>query len=138
MTDSTDIKILRLLNSNSRMKINHLAEKVHLTSPAVAARIENMEAAGIIRNYTIDVDLVKLGVSRQVFIQAAFKANQREAYMKLIKRHRRDIRHHYRTTGELNTLIEAGFLTAADLDEFLQQLSKVATYKVIDVVATML
>jgi len=35
----------------------------------------------------------------------------------------------------MNTLIEAAFFTAADLDDFLQQLSAVATYRVIDVVA---
>jgi len=136
MTDSTDIAILKALNHNCRIKINHLAQKVHLTPPAVTARIEHLEAAGIIRHYTIDVDLTKLDITRQVFIQAAFKTNQRPAYDTLIKHYRNSIRHHYHTTGPLNTLIEAGFLTATDLDDFLQQLSQVATYQVIDVVGT--
>jgi Lrp/AsnC family leucine-responsive transcriptional regulator len=135
MLDPTDIEILKILNRNCRIKLNHLAKEVHLTPPAVAARVERLEATGVIRKYTIEANLAEMGFQRQVFIQAGLKANQKKAYLALIKRYRNTIRHHYRTTGEMNALIEAAFFTAADLDDFLQQLSVVATYRVIDVVA---
>jgi Lrp/AsnC family transcriptional regulator, leucine-responsive regulatory protein len=41
MLDSTDFLILEELSKNSRITMTELGEKVHLTSPATAARVAN-------------------------------------------------------------------------------------------------
>ncbi|VDG21041.1 Lrp/AsnC family transcriptional regulator [Lactiplantibacillus mudanjiangensis] len=135
MTDPTDLAIIKALNKNCRLKVSHLAKQVHLTAPAVAARIERLETTGVIKNYTIEIDLVKMGLQRQVFIQAGLKKPQHAAYFAFIQAHHNAIRHHYHTTGELNYLIEAAFFDNQDLDTFLQALGQLATYRVIDIVA---
>ncbi len=134
VTDPTDIEILKHLNRNCRIKINRLAELVHLTAPAVAARIQKMEDDGVIKKYTIEVDLEQLGFDRQVFIQVALKADKRSAYDHLIRDYRNDLRHHYRTTGESGYLIEGAFSTRSELTTFLARLEELASYKVIDVI----
>ncbi|MFC6202200.1 Lrp/AsnC family transcriptional regulator [Lactiplantibacillus nangangensis] len=135
MIDPTDMAILKALNQNCRIKVNHLAELVHLTAPAVAARIANLEATGVIKNYTIETDLTQIGYPLQVFIQVKLLATKQTAYLTFIREHRNDIRHHYQTTGEMNYLIEGAFTSREKLKAFLDALSKFASYRVTDVLA---
>ena len=135
MLDQTDILILKELTHNCRIKVNHLAARVHLTAPAVTARINRLEDAGVIKRYTIEVDTEKLGYDRQIFIRTAMKdAAQRTGYRALIHRYRNAIRHHYRVSGDMPYLIEGAFRSRAELNDFLLALGNVATYKVIDVI----
>ena len=46
--DEIDLKLLRLLQKNSRTPIKTLAGEVRLSSPAVSARIERLEKQGYI------------------------------------------------------------------------------------------
>ena len=46
--DKTDLQILSILRENARTPLKAIAEKVFLSSPATAARIERLEKAGII------------------------------------------------------------------------------------------
>ena len=58
--DKIDLQILSLLQENARIPLKKLAEKVFLSSPATAARIERLERAGIITSYTAKIDLKKI------------------------------------------------------------------------------
>lgn len=133
MLDATDMAILKALNQNSRIKISHLAQQVHLTPPAVNARIVSLEDAGIIQKYTTEVDPEKLGYYRQIFIQITPTQAEPTKYLAFIHHYRNFIRHHYRTTGEGNYLIEGGFHSREELNQFLKALSVLATYQISEV-----
>ncbi|ETY75384.1 Lrp/AsnC family transcriptional regulator [Lactiplantibacillus fabifermentans] len=135
MLDNTDKQILKQLNRDARIKMTTLAKQVHLTAPAVTARVDRLQATGVIQRYTIETNLEKLGYDRQVFIQAAVRAEKYPAYLRFIKHYRNNLRHHYRTAGEMNYLIEAAFTSRATLNPFLTALNAVAAYQVIDVLA---
>ena len=47
--DEIDLKLLRLLQQNSRTPVKALAGEVNLSSPAVSARIDRLEKQGVIR-----------------------------------------------------------------------------------------
>ncbi|MFD1471938.1 Lrp/AsnC family transcriptional regulator [Companilactobacillus mishanensis] len=138
MVDDTDIEILKHLNRNSRIKNKRLAELVHLTAPAVAARIDNLVESGVIKKYTLEVDTSKLDFDRQVFIQVAITNFNHEDYLKFIKTKRNLIRHHYKTSGDMNYLIECSFHTTNDLNDFLDNLDKYANYRVIDIISQLI
>ncbi|EGP4906441.1 TPA: winged helix-turn-helix transcriptional regulator, partial [Enterococcus faecium] len=53
MLDQTDINIIEELSKNSRITMKELGEKVHLTGPAVSARVTKLEESGVIENYTV-------------------------------------------------------------------------------------
>ena len=59
--DETDFKILSLLNTNSRISLVDLSEKVRLTPNGVANRIKNLEKNNVIMNYTISLEWKELG-----------------------------------------------------------------------------
>ena len=66
--DKIDKKLLRLLQENARYSLKQLSEKVYLSSPAVAARIEKLEEEGIITGYHADISLDKMGYHITAFI----------------------------------------------------------------------
>ena len=59
--DTMDNKILACLKKNSRIKASEISKEIHLSVSAVLERIHKMEKSGIIKNFTIVVDEVKLG-----------------------------------------------------------------------------
>ena len=133
--DKIDQKILNELNRNCRIKKSELAKIVHLTPPAVNIRIEQLEAEGVIKKYTIEVALQKLGYSQQVMIQAKPPYYHRKAYLALIQSNRQSIRHHYEISGELNYMIEGAFCSNEALHQFLAALQDVADYQEIHVIS---
>lgn len=59
--DELDLAILRALSENGRLSIRELANKVHRSPTPVFERLRRLEAGGVIRGYTVTVDMEKLG-----------------------------------------------------------------------------
>lgn len=66
--DDTDKQILRLLQTQARMSITELAERVNLSATPCARRIKRLEGSGIITGYHTQTDAQKLGYPLAVFI----------------------------------------------------------------------
>ena len=66
--DDTDKQILRLLQTQARMSITELAERVNLSATPCARRIKRLEDSGIITSYHTQTDAQKLGYPLAVFI----------------------------------------------------------------------
>ena len=66
--DDTDEQILRLLQTQARMSITELAERVNLSATPCARRIKRLEDSGIITGYHTQTDAQKLGYPLAVFI----------------------------------------------------------------------
>ncbi|WP_254862702.1 AsnC family transcriptional regulator [Halovivax gelatinilyticus] len=58
--DETDLEILRLLVEDARRPYSEIAERVGLSPPAVSDRVDRLEAQGIVRGFTVDLDRRKL------------------------------------------------------------------------------
>ena len=59
--DEIDKKIVSLLTENARMSYVDIAKEVNISRVAVKARIESLEQEGIIEQYTIIVNPLKIG-----------------------------------------------------------------------------
>ena len=66
--DDTDKQILRLLQTQARMSITELSERVNLSATPCARRIKRLEDSGIITGYHTQSDAQKLGYPLAVFI----------------------------------------------------------------------
>ncbi|WP_051298206.1 Lrp/AsnC family transcriptional regulator [Brevibacterium album] len=66
--DRIDLQLLRLLVQDSRRSQRSLAKEVGLSAPAVAERIAQLEAAGVITGYTAQIDLEALGYGLTVYV----------------------------------------------------------------------
>lgn len=59
--DATDYKILRCLKDNARQKASAISEEINLSVSSVIDRIRKMEAAGVIKKYSVVLDQKALG-----------------------------------------------------------------------------
>ena len=66
--DSTDIRILKLLQSEGRIAVVDLAERVNLSATACHKRIDKLEKAGVIAGYSANVSLRAIGYQVEAFI----------------------------------------------------------------------
>ena len=68
LIDELDINILELLQKNSRIKRNVIADNVGLSIPSVTDRLKRLENNGIIETYITKLDHKKLGHDITAFI----------------------------------------------------------------------
>ncbi len=69
--DDLSLKILSLLQKNSRLSNSEIGRKIGLSPPAVNERIKKMEKAGIIKGYTVEIDHKKMGFEIEAYINVS-------------------------------------------------------------------
>ncbi len=71
--DETDIKILKILQTDSHLTTKELAAKVHLSSTPVFERVRRLEKEGYIRGYVALLDADKLENGLCIFCNVKLK-----------------------------------------------------------------
>lgn len=72
MIDAVDYKILAELVENAKYSFAEIGRKLSLHPNVVAYRVNKLEKNGVIKDYTADLDLEKLGVAEQILVGASF------------------------------------------------------------------
>lgn len=121
--DKIDYKIIELLQKNARYPLKHLAEEVYLSTPAVSARIEKLEEAGIIRGYSVDVNPLKLGYNIKAFINLEMSPTQKPEFYPFIASCPNVLECNC-VTGKYSMLIKVAYHTTLELDAFIGELQK--------------
>jgi Lrp/AsnC family leucine-responsive transcriptional regulator len=78
--DDTDKRLLRLLQTQARISITELAERVNLSATPCARRIKRLEDTGIITGYQTQTDAQKLGYPLAVFIAISMDRHTAERF----------------------------------------------------------
>ncbi|MBE0445672.1 Lrp/AsnC family transcriptional regulator [Psychrobacter sp. FME5] len=78
--DETDKQLLRLLQTQARMSITDLAERVNLSATPCARRIKRLEDARVITGYHTQTDAQKLGYPLAVFIAISMDRHTAERF----------------------------------------------------------
>ena len=76
--DETDLEILSLLADDARMPYSEIGDAVGLSGPAVSDRVERLREAGVINNFTVDIDRSQLRAGVPVFVQLTIPSTARE------------------------------------------------------------
>lgn len=61
MVDSEDLKILNILKKDAKLSVRDISKKTGVPPTTAARRISNLKKSGIIKGYTIDIDMKKIG-----------------------------------------------------------------------------
>ena len=69
--DSIDRRILAELQSNGRLPIVELANRVHLTKTPTAERVKRLERTGVIRGYRADLEPELLGAGHVIIVHVS-------------------------------------------------------------------
>jgi len=77
--DEIDIKLLNILQVNSRITIRELSEKLHLSTTPIHERIKKLEKSGYIKQYLTLLDPKLLGRRLIVYISVSLNSHTKEA-----------------------------------------------------------
>ncbi len=79
MIDELNARILNEMQSDARVPLDELAEKVASSRSAVWRRLQKLEADGVIKGHTILLDPEKAGLSVMVIAQVKMQAHSRDS-----------------------------------------------------------
>ena len=74
--DSTDKKILHILQLEGRIANNELASRIGLTTTPTLERVKRLEREGIIEEYTAKINRESVGRGLTVFVTVTLSAHQ--------------------------------------------------------------
>jgi Lrp/AsnC family leucine-responsive transcriptional regulator len=115
--DPIDRKILRELQSNGKIAIGELAEKVGLSPSPCARRVRLLEKAGIVKGYTAIVDQKKVGLPISAFASIKLERQREEDLDRFAEAVARwpEVLDCYLMTGQRDYLMR---IVAADLEAY--------------------
>ena len=121
--DNIDRKILTILQDNARTPLKVIAEQVFLSSPAVSARIERLEAAGLITSYQAQLSAATMGYQIKAFISLEVEPRQKPEFYPYIEKCP-NVMECNCVTGDYSMLLKVCFHTTQELDQFINQLDQ--------------
>jgi Lrp/AsnC family leucine-responsive transcriptional regulator len=87
--DKTDLKILKMLQQNSKITNLELSRKIGLSPAPTLERVKKLEISGIIKSYHAHVDSKVMGLNVQTFVLVSLawqKPNALENFVKKVKK----------------------------------------------------
>jgi DNA-binding Lrp family transcriptional regulator len=121
MPDSTDWKILDLLQRDARLSNVELARTVNLSPSPCLARVRALEAAGYISRYVTLLDPVRVGLPLSVFIRVRLE-RQTETALEAFEsamRDRPEVMECYLMTGDADYLVRVVVPDIQSLQDFI-------------------
>ena len=79
MLDTTDLTLLRLLQTDGKLTVAELAERVALSPSPCARRVKRLEQEGFIRAYRAELDRKRLGLGITVFVSVRLQHHREDA-----------------------------------------------------------
>ena len=125
MIDRINLYILRCLRENARCKASEISHKVNLSVSAVIERIHRMEAAGIIRQYTVILDPKQVGNDLTALMEVSLEhPKYYDGLVEMIRQHPNVAECHY-LTGEFDFLLKIITDSSASLEQIHRTIKSV-------------
>lgn len=121
--DKLDLKILRIMQDNSKITNLDLSKKIGLSPAPTLERVKKLENTGVIRSYHASVDPQIIGLSVKTFVLVSLawqKENALKNFMDKVKSIQ-EITECYIITGEADFLMK---LVCKDIPTYEQLLFK--------------
>lgn len=121
--DGVDALILSALDADARLSMSELARQVGMSAPSVAERVRRLEAAGVIRGFTIDLDTRAIGYQ----IRAMVRIRPLPGKLHLVERmieERPEIIECDKITGDDPFLARLVVRSIEEMDDVLEALSE--------------
>ncbi|WP_127903721.1 Lrp/AsnC family transcriptional regulator [Solirhodobacter olei] len=119
--DEIDRAILRELQSNGRLTVQELSERVGLSPSPCARRLRMLEAAGVIRGYAATLDEAKLGFPVSIFVSVKLDKQVDDALVNFESRVRGypEVVDCWLMTGPRDYLLRIAVSDLAEFEKFL-------------------
>lgn len=106
--DTTDRKILEILQTNAKITNAQLAKEIGLSPAPTLERVRKLELSGLIQSYHAQLDPEKMGLGVGIFIQASLATQKKHLIDTLMEKIQRipEIVECYHITGSGDFLLK--------------------------------
>ncbi|HVL23432.1 MAG TPA: Lrp/AsnC family transcriptional regulator [Thermomicrobiales bacterium] len=122
--DTLDDRILAELQSNGRLTMKALAERVGLSSPAMIERVRRLEERGVLAGYRAVVDPHALGRSLTALISVELDRRHYDAFLNRL-RSEPAVEECHRVTGDRSFVVKAHVSSTEELELLVDELQDV-------------
>ena len=121
--DDADRRILKVVQEDSRVTLQVIADRVGLSASPCLRRIRNMEAAGIITAYSATVDRKAVGLPVSVFVSIKLERQRAEELDRFgdAIAHWPEVMECYLMTGQFDYLLRVVCADLAEYEAFLRE-----------------
>lgn len=126
LLDAKGWALLRELQRDARLSFSELGRRVGLSTPAVAERVRNLEAAGVITGYRAEVDPRKLGLPILAIVRLNVVGDVLPRVTALVRALPEVLECHRGTGGDSFTL-KVAVATIAHLEALIDRLTPFGT-----------
>jgi len=133
--DAIDEMILDILQKNARVSNKYIAEEVHLSSPAVTARINKLESIGIIEGYSTIINAKKMDKNIMARINLIQLRGSKEQIVSVLNSNPNVINYEH-ITGRYTLSVKVLVSRTADLEETIDVLRKYGTTETLIILST--
>lgn len=120
--DIIDVKILEVLQENSRVSISELSKKVNLSLSAVSERLKKLENSKVISKYTTILDPKMLGKDLSVVISIGLEfTSELEKFMEYVNGEPEILECHY-ITGEYDYMLKVTTTNTNSLETIMNRI----------------
>lgn len=119
--DSTDLKILQLLQLNSKITNLDLSKKIGLSPAPTLERVKKLEQSGVIQSYHAKVDATALGLNVSTFVLVSLAWQKENALENFIEKISKidEVTECYIITGDGDFLMRVVCKDIADYEQLL-------------------
>lgn len=118
-----NLQIIKLLRENARMSFKELAKTFGVSDTAVRKRLRKLQTEGIIKKYTIEVDMRKLGYNIHALIGLDTKPERLFEVIEALK-DMEEVSNLYSSTGDHMLMVECWFRDSNQLSECVKKLNR--------------
>ena len=119
--DDIDLRIIALLQEDSRLSFNKIANRLEVSVGTAYNRVKNLEAIGIVKGYTVTLDPSKLGYGLTAIIMIQAEGEYLTEVEQEIAKNVNVIAI-YDITGDYDAAVVAKFKDRSGLNDFVKSL----------------
>ena len=123
--DEVDRHILSVLQENCKLPLVKIGERVGLSAPSVAERIDKLEKSGVIRGYTAILDGRKLGKDITAFIGVFIDHPKLIGKFEKEIDHLEDVQECHHVTGQHTVLLKVKVNNTSGLEELIRKIRSI-------------
>lgn len=118
--DRTDLRMLAVLQTQGRIPVVELADRIALSATACQRRLKKLEDSGVIARYAAVLDPAALGLRIEAFVRVAIERQSKDATQafEAAIRTRPEVRACYVMTGDQDFLLHVQVADLAAFAEF--------------------
>jgi DNA-binding Lrp family transcriptional regulator len=120
--DDTDRRIVALLQENARRSFKDIGDRVHLSAPAVKRRVDRLEADGVIRGYSAEVDPRAFGWQAEAFVDLYCEGGMPADAIRRAVEGEPGVKSAHTVAGEASALLHVMATNTQDLELCLERI----------------